>query len=261
MAHLQVKQSQYYLSFVGHITIHRLLQENFLSLSDTLNKHAQAPKSQLCAITLLGNLVATPDIRYRANPATAVTEIVLATSSKWLDKSTNKFKEWTSYHHVKVEGELVEQALMNAAKGDIILLHGYLSNIKTKQDSNASKHTGIVHANFVQKFPKGYTQAINQIHCSAQLSSKPKQMLTEQNKTLTQANIIINQHIYNTDKQVWQTITVERSIHLWGKQAQHLAENGDVGDELMLEGKLSYTGGANKEQFIEAKSVHLFKGA
>ena len=231
-----------------------------MSLSDAVNKHIPTPSPQLCAVTLLGNLVATPDIRYRANPATAVTEIVLATSSKWLDKSTNKYKEWTSYHHVKVEGELVEQALLHANKGDIILLHGYLSNIKpTTTDKNTS-HTGIVHANFVQKFSKGYTQAINQVHCSAQLISQPKLMLTEQNKNITQASIVINQHIYDTDKQAWQTISVERAIHAWGKQAQYLAEHGNIGDELMLEGKLSYTSGANKDQFIEIKNVHLFKG-
>lgn len=231
-----------------------------MSLSDAVNKHIPTPSPQLCAVTLLGNLVATPDIRYRANPATAVTEIVLATSSKWLDKSTNKYKEWTSYHHVKVEGELVEQALLHANKGDIILLHGYLSNIKpTATDKNTS-HTGIVHANFVQKFSKGYTQAINQVHCSAQLISQPKLMLTEQNKNITQARIVINQHIYDTDKQAWQTISVERAIHAWGKQAQYLAEHGNIGDELMLEGKLSYTSGANKDQFIEIKNVHLFKG-
>ena len=231
-----------------------------MSLSDAVNKRLNTPNPQLCAVTLLGNLVATPDIRYRANPVTAVTEIVLATSSKWLDKSTNKYKEWTSYHHVKVEGELVEQALLHANKGDIILLHGYLSNIKaTAADKNTS-HPGIVHANFVQKFSKGYTQAINQIHCSAQLLSSPKLMLTEHNKSMTQANIVINQHIYNTDKQAWQIITVERAIHVWGKQAVNLAEHGNIGDELMIEGKLSYSSGANKDQFIEAKSVHLFKG-
>jgi len=232
-----------------------------LSLSDTVNKHLKMPSPQLCAVTLLGNLVATPDIRYRANPATAVTEIILATSNKWLDKKTNQFKEWTSYHHVKVEGELVEQALLHANKGDIILLHGYLSNIKPKVADKSTNHPDIVHANFVQKFNKGYTQAINQIHCSAQLTSKPKLMLTEHNKHITQANILINQHIYNTDKQAWQTITVERAIHVWGKQAQSLAENGEVGDELMLEGKLSYTSGANKDQFIEVKNVHLFKAS
>ncbi|MBU2872147.1 single-stranded DNA-binding protein [Colwellia sp. E2M01] len=230
-----------------------------MSLSETVNKHPKAPTPQLCAVTLLGNLVATPDIRYRANPATAVTEIVLATSSKWLDKSTNKYKEWTSYHHVKVEGELVEQALLHANKGDIILLHGYLSNIKPLSSNATAAHQDIVHANFVQRFPKGYTQAINQIHCSALLTSKPKLMLTEQNKNISQANIVINQHIYNTDKQAWQTVSVERAIHIWGKQAEYIAENGDIGDELMLEGKLSYTSTANKEQFIEVKNAHLFK--
>jgi len=229
-----------------------------LSLSDAVKKHSQAPKPQLCNVTLLGNLVATPDIRYRANPAIAVTEIVLATSSKWLDKNTNKYKEWTSYHHVKVEGDLVEQALLHANKGDIILLHGYLSNIKPQSDTKGAIHPGIVHANFVQKFNKGYTQAVNQIHCSAQLITQPKLMLTEQNKHITQANIVINQHIYNNDKQAWQVASVERAIHAWGKQAQYLAEHGNIGDDLMIEGKLSYTNGANKEQFIEVKNVHLF---
>jgi single-stranded DNA-binding protein len=111
----------------------------------------------------------------------------------------------------------------------------------------------------VQKFAKGYTQAINQIHCSAQLISQPKLMLTEQNKNITQANIAINQHVYDTDKQVWQTITVERAIHVWGKQAQYIAEKGNIGDDLMLEGKLSYSSSAIKEQFIEVKNIHLFK--
>ncbi|MEI6894623.1 MAG: single-stranded DNA-binding protein [Colwellia sp.] len=230
-----------------------------MPLSDTINNHPQAPSPQLCTVTLLGNLVATPDIRYRANPVTAVTEIVLATSTKWLDKSTNKNKEWTSYHHVKVEGELVERALLHANKGDIILLHGYLSNIKPTTDSNTAPHQGIVHANFVQRFNKGYTQAINQIQCSAQLISAPKLMLTEHNKRLCQANIVIHQHIYNVDKQAWQTITIERSIQVWGQQAQNLTDHGNVGDELMLEGKLSYTSGANKEQLIEVKKVYLFK--
>ena len=230
-----------------------------MSLSDAISKHSKTLNPQLCAVTLLGNLVATPDIRYRANPATAITEIVLATSSKWLDKNTNQYKEWTSYHHVKVEGELVELALINANKGDIILLHGYLSNLKSKTTDARTNHQGIVHANFVQKFTKGYTQAINQIHCSAQLISKPKLMLTEQSKTITQANVMINQHIYNIEKQVWETLSIERAIHVWGKQAQYLADNAVIGDELMLEGKLSYTSSANKDQFIEVKSVHLFK--
>jgi len=220
---------------------------------------SQANKQHLSAVTLLGNLVAAPDIRYRANPVVAITEIVLATHSKWLDKKSNQYKEWTSYHHVKVEGALVEQALSYANKGDIILVHGYLANMKPKSGNSDSYHPDIVHANFVQKFDKGYTQAINQIHCSAQLISQPQLMLTEHNKQLTQAKVVINQHIYNNDKQHWQNLTIEREIHIWGKQAQYLAENAVIGDELMVEGKLSYASNVNKSQFIEVMKLHLFK--
>jgi len=219
----------------------------------------QVNTPNLCAVTLLGNLVAVPDIRYRANPVIAVTEIILATNSKWLDKNSNQYKEWTSYHHIKVEGDLVEQALRHANKGDIILVHGYLANIRPTKINNESQHLGIVHASFIQKFTKGYTQAINQIHCSAKLISQPKLMLTEHNKQLTQANVVINQDRYNIAKQGWQTVTVEREIHLWGKQALALAENAIIGDTLLLEGKLSYATQPNKSQFIEVSKLHLFK--
>jgi len=216
---------------------------------------------QLCAVTLLGNLVAKPDIRYRANPVTAITEITLATNTKWLDKKTNKYKEWTSYHHIKVEGDLVEQALLTAKKGDIILVQGYLSNIKLSNSTSSNEitknHLSIVHANFIQKFKKGYTQTINQILCSGQLVSEPQLVTTQNNKNLAQVNITINQQDYSIDKQCWQNHSVERELHVWGKQAQYLVENAVIGDNVMIEGKLSYLATADKRQFIEAKTVHL----
>jgi len=206
---------------------------------------------QLCAVTLLGNLVAKPDIRYRANPVSAVTEITIATSSKWLDKKTNKYKEWTSYHHVKVEGELVEKALLTANKGDIILVQGYLNNIK-------KNHASVVHASFIQKFNKGYTQTVNQIICSGLLTSVPFLVTTPNNKTLAQMSMTINQSVYSADKQCWQNHKVERELHVWGKQALYLVENAQLSDNIMVEGKLSYLATADKTQFVEAKSVHLF---
>jgi single-stranded DNA-binding protein len=204
----------------------------------------------LCAVTLLGNLVAKPDIRYRANPVSAITEITIATSSKWLDKKTNTYKEWTSYHHVKVEGPLVEQALLTAEKGDIILVQGYLSNIKEKS------HLSIVHATFIKKFNKGYTQTVNQIMCSGQLTSLAQVVTTPNNKTLAQMNITINHQDYSIDKQCWQNHSVDRELHVWGKQALYLVEKAQVGDNVMIEGKLSYLATADKTQFIEAKIVH-----
>jgi len=218
-----------------------------------VNVPAQSP--ELCAVTLLGNLVSVPEIRYRANPVSAITEVTVATSAKWLDKKTNKYKEWTSYHHIKVEGDLVEHALLTANKGDIVLVHGYLSNLKTT--SAEKSHSAIIHANFIQKFNKGYTQTINQIFCSAQLASIPQLITTQNNKNLAQVKIVINHQVYSVDKQCWQNHAVERELHIWGKQAQHLVENANVGDKVMIEGKLSYLATANKTQFIEAKTVHL----
>lgn len=216
--------------------------------------------AQLCAVTLLGNLVAKPDIRYKANPVVAITEIVIATTSKWLDKKSNTYKEWVSYHHIKVEGELVEQALLHANKGDVVLVHGYLSNIKpTTVKGAAIEHPDIIHASFIQQFPKGYIQSINQVHCSATLISTPQLMLTEHNKHFCQADIVITHPIFNADKQTSHMIKIERAIHIWGKQAQYLAEQGVINDELVIEGKLSYTSNTQKSQFIEVKKLHLFK--
>jgi single-stranded DNA-binding protein len=212
---------------------------------------------QLCTVTLLGNLVAKPDIRYRTNPVSAVTEIILATSTKWLDKKSNQYKEWTSYHHIKVEGDLVEQALLTANKGDIILVQGYLSNIKPS-NTQAQSHPAIVHANYMQKFKKGYTQTVNQIYCSGQISSIPQLIKTQNNKSLAQVNITINQQVYSIDKQCWQNIVVERELHVWGKQAEHMVDQISVGDSVMVEGKLSYLTSANKAQIIDVKTLYQF---
>jgi single-stranded DNA-binding protein len=217
-----------------------------------------AQHQQLCTVTLLGNLVAKPDIRYRTNPVSAITNIIIATSTKWLDKKSNQYKEWTSYHQVKVEGELVEQALLNADKGDIILIQGYLSNIKPSH-TEVKSHPDIVHAIYIQKFKKGFTQTVNQIYCSGQIVSIPQLIKTQNNKSLMQVNITVNQRVYSIDKQCWQNILIERELHAWGKQAEYAVEHALVGDSVMVEGKLSYLTSADKAQFIDAKTLHWLK--
>ena len=61
-------------------------------LAEQVAKHSSNSTPNLCAVTLLGNLVAKPDIRYKTNPVSAVTEITLATHAQWLDKKTNTMK-------------------------------------------------------------------------------------------------------------------------------------------------------------------------
>jgi len=216
----------------------------------------QTTNNQLCTVTLLGNLVSKPEIRYTVNPVVAVTEITLATHTKWLDKTSKQYKEWTSYHQIKVVGPLVEQALLHAQKGELILVNGYLSDHSSKKSKSVDK---FITATFIQTFAKGYSQSINQINCSATLSSDVELLTTENNKTMAQVAITISHQEYSITKQKMVQNTAIRKLQLWGKQAVSLHEKAHQGDTIVIEGKLNYSASADKSQFIEAKNIHLFK--
>ncbi|NMP30553.1 single-stranded DNA-binding protein [Thalassotalea sp. M1531] len=204
---------------------------------------------QLCNVTLLGNLVAKPEIRYLANPVLAVTDIVLATTYRWKDKN-NHNKEWTSYHHVKVVGKLVEESLQHANKGDILLVNGYIANNKTKPIE-------IVHATTIEHFAKGFTQNINNITCSAQLTTDVKLVTTESNNQLATFEISICHHAFSEHKSESLIHHVKRPVQLWGAQAQNIAQQAKQGDNVIVEGRLSYANNQQKSQQIDASQVHL----
>lgn len=210
----------------------------------------EQPQNHLCTVTLLGNLVNKPDIRYQANPVVAFAEFTLATHSRWFDKTSNQFKEWTSYHTVKVIGDVVERALIHAAKGDIILVQGYLINSK-------KNNREIIHATYAQTFPKGYAQSINQIHYSGNIISEIKLITTENNKELTEVIVESKQHIFSAITQQSHIVSIQRPIHIWGKQALYLAEHGKINDQLIVDGKLSYLNNKDKSQFIDAHQAVL----
>ena len=206
----------------------------------------------LCSITLVGNLVKEPQIRYQANPVLAICEITLATHSRWYDKSSNSYKEWTSYHPVKVIGELVEQSLLHAQKGQIVVVQGHLSHQKKLNKE-------LFLATFIQLFSKGYSQEINQLHCSGTLTSVFTLNTTENNKLFAQATISISQQTISVGNQQKQRVIIERPVHIWGAQAQYLSEKAQVGDNVIIEGKLSYLKTSEKAQLIEAKQIILIK--
>ncbi len=208
--------------------------------------------NQLCNLTLLGNLVAKPNIRYRANPALAITELTLATHNKWLDKKTNKMKEWTHYHQVTVLGQLVEQNLQQVEKGDVLLIQGYMTdNKKTSSQS--------ITATFVQKFGRGYTESINQLHCSAKIITPISLMTSEYNKPLAQANVEIHHQVYCPIKQIMKKNTVQRTLSTWGRQAQLLKERSQIEDIIIIEAQLTYANTRTKDQLLDSKKIHLVK--
>ncbi|MBA6352550.1 single-stranded DNA-binding protein [Colwellia sp. BRX9-1] len=209
-------------------------------------------QNHLCSVTLLGNLVAKPDIRYQANPVVAVAELVLATHSRWFDKTSQQFKEWTSYHTVKVIGDIVDRSLIHSQKGDVILVQGYLLNSK-------KANREILHATYAQTFAKGYAQSINQVHMSGEISSDINLVLTENNKELVALNLTVNNLVYSPITQQTQNISIERSVHIWGKQAHYIKDKAELGDQLVVDGRLSYLNDSKKSQFIDSHQVILLK--
>ena len=210
------------------------------------------PKQHLCKITLLGNLVVKPEIRYLANPVVALAEVRLATHSRWYDKASQQYKEWTNFHTIKVIGDTVEKTLLHANKGDLLLVHGHLlTSSKTQRE--------IIHANFTQHFNKGYAQSINIVQVSGQLSSDIKLMTTEQDKLFAEGIITINHQVLSAATQKLENITINRPFQVWGKQAQYLKDNAQIGNNIIIEGKLNYSKNEQKSQYIEVKQVVVLK--
>ena len=84
-------------------------------------------------------------------------------------------------------------------------------------------------------------------------------MLTEHNKELVALDLTINHLVYSPITQKTQNIAIERSVHIWGKQAHYVKDKAQVGDQLIVDGKLSYLNNSKKSQFIDGNQVVLLK--
>ena len=76
-------------------------------------------------VILVGNLGAKPEIKYAAN-GNAVTNLSVATSDSWVDKSTGQKQERTEWHHVSLFGKLAEVAAQYTDKGSKVYEEGKL---------------------------------------------------------------------------------------------------------------------------------------
>ena len=206
-------------------------------------------RHQLCQVTLLGNLVAKPEIRYQANPVLAVTELTLATTYRWQDKQ-KQTKEWTSYHQVKVVGSAVETAVAHANKGDLLLVSGYLA-------TNTINQAAIVHATNIEHFAKGYTPNINQVMCSAELVSDVELVSSERGQALAHIDVHIAYQAFSEQKQQLIDHQITRSVQVWGQTATKLAQQAKRGDSLVIEGRLTYANDTQKTQQITATHIHV----
>ena len=99
-------------------------------------------------VILVGNLGAKPELKYGAS-GNAVTNLSVATSDSWTDKSTGQKQERTEWHRVSLFGKLAEVAAQYTDKGSKVYVEGKLQTTKYTDNAGIEKYsTSIVVGGF-----------------------------------------------------------------------------------------------------------------
>lgn len=100
-------------------------------------------------VILVGNLGRDPETRYMPN-GEAVTNVTIATSDNWTDKSSGEKKEATEWHRVTFYRRLAEVAGEYLKKGSQIYVEGKLRTRKWQDKEGQDRYTTEVIADVMQ---------------------------------------------------------------------------------------------------------------
>ena len=91
-------------------------------------------------VILVGNLGAKPELKYGAS-GNAVTNLSVATSDSWTDKSTGQKQEKTEWHRVSLFGKIAEIAGQYLDKGSKVYVEGKLQTRKWQDQSGQDRYS------------------------------------------------------------------------------------------------------------------------
>ncbi|MEE8305896.1 MAG: single-stranded DNA-binding protein [Gammaproteobacteria bacterium] len=100
-------------------------------------------------VILVGNLGADPETRYMPS-GSAVTNIRIATSESWKDKTSGEQQERTEWHSIAFFGRLAEIAAEYLRKGSQVYIEGRLRTRKWQDKQGADRWSTEVIANEMQ---------------------------------------------------------------------------------------------------------------
>ncbi len=97
-------------------------------------------------VTLIGNLGRDPETRYSPDGA-AITNVTIATSRQWKDKTSGEKKEETEWHRVVFYQRLAEIAGEYLKKGSSVYIEGRLQTRKWQDKEGQERYTTEIIAN------------------------------------------------------------------------------------------------------------------
>ena len=84
-------------------------------------------------IILIGHLGKDPESRFLAS-GSAVTSCSLATTEKWVDKTSGQKQEKTTWHNLSLFGKSAERFAEWYQKGDLVMVEGRQHHDKSEKD-------------------------------------------------------------------------------------------------------------------------------
>jgi single-strand DNA-binding protein len=100
-------------------------------------------------VIIVGNLGRDPETRYMPS-GDAVTNIAVATTESWKDKSTGEKKELTEWHRIAFFGKLAEIAGQYLKKGSQVYIEGRLQTRKYTDKDGVEKYATEIKADTMQ---------------------------------------------------------------------------------------------------------------
>jgi len=96
-------------------------------------------------VIIVGNLGADPETRYLPS-GEAVTNIRVATSERWKDKTSGEMKEATEWHRISFFGRLAEVAGEYLKKGSQVYVEGQLRTRKWQDKEGQDRYSTEIRA-------------------------------------------------------------------------------------------------------------------
>ena len=100
-------------------------------------------------VIIVGNLGRDPETRYMPN-GEAVTNVAVATTESWKDKSSGEKKELTEWHRITFYRKLAEIAGQYLKKGSQVYVEGRLQTRKWTDKDGVERYTTEIIADSMQ---------------------------------------------------------------------------------------------------------------
>ena len=126
-------------------------------------------------VIIVGNLGSDPEIRYMPSGG-AVTNISVATSESWKDKSSGEAQERTEWHRIVLFNRLAEISGEYLRKGSKVFIEGSIRTRKWQDNSGQDRYTSEIVAREMQML-----DSKNPDHAEAVVSKKPTASHTPEN--------------------------------------------------------------------------------